>query len=127
MIIKPLLLLKDFQPYSPTTFDSASWRRGRVKGILWMTEREWEKAMVVTPSLVSREREHSPLRAQMPRNSATELSTTAFFGVILTGKGDIPEVVDQLKPLEDLHFHLNHENGNGRERLETRPPHPSGV
>ena len=48
------------------------------------------------PSLVSREREHSPLRAQMLRNSATELSTTSFFGVILTGKGDILEVVEQL-------------------------------
>ena len=35
-------------------------------------------------------------RAQLPRNSATELSTTSFFGVILTGKGDIPEVVEQL-------------------------------
>ena len=52
--------------------------------------------MVVTPSLVLREREASPLKAQMPRNSATELSTTSFFGVILTGKGDIPEVVEQL-------------------------------
>ena len=77
---------------------------------------------MVTPSFVLREREASPLTAQMPRNSATELSTTSFFLIILAGKGDIPEVVDQLKPLEDLHFHLNHENGNGRERLEARPP-----
>ena len=80
---------------------------------------------VVTPSWVVRERVACPFTAQMPRNSATELSTTSFFLIILAGKGDIPEVVDQLKPLEDLHFHLNHENGNGRERLETRPPHPS--
>ena len=77
---------------------------------------------VVTPSWVVRERVACPFTAQMPRNSATELSTTSFFLIILAGKGDIPEVVDQLKPLEDLHFHLNHENGNGRERLETRPP-----
>ena len=48
--------------------------------------------MVVTPSLVVREREASPLTAQMPRNSATELSTTSFFFIILTGKGDIEEV-----------------------------------
>ena len=48
--------------------------------------------MVVTPSLVLREREASPLTAQMPRNSATELSTISFFWVILLGKGDIPEV-----------------------------------
>ena len=80
----------------------------------------------MTPSWVVRERVACPFTAQMPRNSATELSTTSFFLIILAGKGDIPEVVDQLKPLEDLHFHLNHENGNGRERLETRPPHPSG-
>ena len=79
----------------------------------------------MTPSWVVRERVACPFTAQMPRNSATELSTTSFFLIILAGKGDIPEVVDQLKPLEDLHFHLNHENGNGRERLETRPPHPS--
>jgi len=77
---------------------------------------------VVTPSWVVRERVAFPLTAQMPRNSATELSTTSFFLIILAGKGDIPEVVDQLKPLEDLHFHLNHENGNGRERLEAPPP-----
>ena len=76
----------------------------------------------MTPSWVVRERVACPFTAQMPRNSATELSTTSFFLIILAGKGDIPEVVDQLKPLEDLHFHLNHENGNGRERLETRPP-----
>ena len=48
--------------------------------------------MVVTPSLVVKEREASPLAAQMPRNSATELSTTSFLGIILTGKGDIVEV-----------------------------------
>ena len=57
--------------------------------------------MVVTPSLVLREREASPLTAQMPRNSATELSTTSFFRVILVGKGDIPEVKVQLG---HLHF-----------------------
>ena len=76
----------------------------------------------MTPSWVVRERVACPFTAQMPRNSATELSTTSFFLIILAGKGDIPEVVDQLKPLEDLHFHLNHENGNGRERLEAPPP-----
>ena len=82
----------------------------------------------MTPSWVVRERVACPFTAQMPRNSATELSTTSFFLIILAGKGDIPEVVDQLKPLEDLHFHLNHENGNGRERLETRPPsRKSGI
>ena len=60
------------------------------------------KAVVVTPSsLVVREREASPLKAQMPRNSATELSTTSFFLIILAGKGDIPEVACQLKLLED--------------------------
>ena len=50
--------------------------------------------MVVTPSLVLREREASPLTAQTPINSATEFNTTSFFKVILAvaGKGDIPEV-----------------------------------
>ena len=55
------------------------------------------KAMVVTPSLVVREREASPLTAQMPRNSATELSTTSFLCIIFKGKGDIAEVEDQLE------------------------------
>ena len=73
---------------------------------------------VVTPSWVVRERVACPFTAQMPRNSATELSTTSFFLIILAGKGDIPEVVDQLKPLEDLHFHLNHENGMAEEDLK---------
>ena len=53
--------------------------------------------MVVTPSLVLREREASPLKAQMPRNSATELSTTSFFWIILAGKGDIQEVDAELE------------------------------
>ena len=73
---------------------------------------------VVTPSWVVRERVACPLTAQMPRNSATELSTTSFFLIILAGKGDISEVVDQLKLLEDLHFHLNHENGMAEEDLK---------
>ena len=53
--------------------------------------------MVVTPSLVVREREASPLTAQMPRNSAIELSTTSFLCIIFTGKGDIAEVEDLLE------------------------------
>ena len=61
--------------------------------------------MVVTPSLVLREREASPLTAQMPRNSATELSTTSFFRGILAGKGDIPEVNVKLE-----HFHFSTES-----------------
>ena len=70
------------------------------------------KAMVVTPSLVSREREHSlPLRAQMLRNSATELSTTSFFLFILAHKGDIMGVNVQLEQSKHFHFHLNYENG----------------
>ena len=73
---------------------------------------------MVTPSWVVRERVACPFTAQMPRNSATELSTTSFFLIILAGKGDIPEVVDQLKPLEDLHFHLNHENGMAEDDLK---------
>ena len=32
---------------------------------------------------------------------------------------NFPQVVDQLKRLDDLHFHLNLENGRGR--LRTRP------
>ena len=67
------------------------------------------KAMVVTPSLVLREREASPLTAQMPRNSATELSTTSFLGIILTGKGDFAEVDVQLEWLDHFYFHLNYE------------------
>ena len=55
------------------------------------------KVMDVTPSLVVREREASPLTAQMPRNSATELSTTSFLCIIFTGKGDIAEVEDLLE------------------------------
>ena len=66
--------------------------------------------MVVNPSLVSREREASPLRAQMPRNSDTELSTTSFFFVILAHQGDIPEVEVNLEQSEHFHFHLNYEN-----------------
>ena len=66
--------------------------------------------MVVTPPLVSRERVASPLTAQMPRNSATELSTTSFFWIILAGKGDIQEVDAQLERSEHFHFHLNYEN-----------------
>ena len=66
--------------------------------------------MVVTPSLVLREREASPLTAQMPRNSATELSTTSFFWIILAGKGDIQEVDAELERSEHFHFHLNYEN-----------------
>ena len=73
---------------------------------------------VVTPSWVVRERVACPFTVQMARNSATELSTASFFLIILAGKGDIPEVVDQLKPLEDLHFHLNHENGMTEEDLK---------
>ena len=69
------------------------------------------KAMVVTPSLVLREREASPLKAQMPRNSATELSTTSFFLFILAHKGDIIGVKVQLKQSKHFHFHLNYENG----------------
>jgi hypothetical protein len=67
------------------------------------------KAIVVTPSFVLREREASPLTAQMPRNSATELSTTCFFGVILVGKGDIPEVNVQL-----VHLHFSAESEERR-------------
>ena len=69
------------------------------------------KAMVVTPSLVLREREASPLKAQMPRNSATELSTTSFFLFILAHKGDIMGVNVQLEQSKHFHFHLNYENG----------------
>ena len=72
--------------------------------------------MVVTPSLVLREREASPLTAQMPRNSATELSTTSFLGMILTGKGDIAEVDVQLEWSEHFHFHLNYEKMKGEDR-----------
>ena len=39
----------------------------------------------------------SSLTAQMPRNSATELSTASFLCIIFTGKGDIAEVEDQLE------------------------------
>ena len=67
--------------------------------------------MVVTPSLVLREREASPLKAQMPRNSATELSTTSFFLFILAHKGDIMGVNVQLEQSKHFHFHLNYENG----------------
>ena len=66
--------------------------------------------MVVTPSLVLREREASPLTAQTPRNSATDLSTTSFFWIILAGKGDIQEVDAQLERSKHFHFHLNYEN-----------------
>ena len=66
--------------------------------------------MVVIPSLVLRESEASPLTAQTPRNSATELSTTSFFLIILAGKGDIPEVNVQLERSEHFHFHLKYEN-----------------
>ena len=71
---------------------------------------------MVTPSFVLREREASPLTAQMPRNSATELSTTSFFRVILVGKGDIPEVKVQL---EHLHFSAESEE---RRWAEERGP-----
>ena len=74
-------------------------------------KRVWWKAMVVTPSLVLREREASPLTAQMPRNSATELSTTSFFLFILAHKGDIMGVNVQLEQSKHFHFHLNYENG----------------
>ena len=60
--------------------------------------------MVVTPSLDSRERVASPLTAQMPRNSATELSNTSFFWIILTGKGDIQEVDAELERSKHFHF-----------------------
>ena len=65
---------------------------------------------MVTPPLVSRERVASPLTAHMPRNSATELSTTSFFWIILAGKGDIQEVDTELERSEHFHFHLNYEN-----------------
>ena len=67
--------------------------------------------MVETLSLVSREREASPLRAQMPRNLATELITTSLFLFILAHKGDIIEVDIQLEWSKHFHFHLNYENG----------------
>ena len=70
---------------------------GGWRGSSGWPEREWVKVMDVTPSLVVRERDASPLTAQMPRNSATELSTTSFLCIIFTGKGDIAEVADQLE------------------------------
>ena len=73
--------------------------------------------MEVTPPLVSRERVASPLTAQMLRNSATELSTTSFFGIILAGKGDIQEVDAGLERSEHFHFHLKYENWKERQVL----------
>ena len=66
---------------------------------------------VVTPSWVVRERVAFPFTAQMPRNSATELSTTSFFLIILAHKSDIIGVKVQLKQSKHFHFHLNYENG----------------
>ena len=66
---------------------------------------------VVTPSWVVRERVACPFTAQMPRNSATELSTTSFFLFILAHKGDIIGVNVQLEQSKHFHFHLNYENG----------------
>ena len=65
--------------------------------------------MVVTPPMVLREREASPLTAQMPRNS--------FLRIILTGKGDIAEVNVQLEWLDHFHFHLNYEKMKGEDRF----------
>ena len=72
---------------------------------------------VVTPSWVVRERVACPFTAQMPRNSATELSTTSFFLFILAHKGDIIGVNVQLEQSKHFHFHLNYEN-----RKEKRGP-----
>ena len=66
---------------------------------------------MVTPSWVVRERVACPFTAQMPRNSATELSTTSFFLFILARKGDIMGVNVQLEQSKHFHFHLNYENG----------------
>jgi len=57
------------------------------------------------------ERVASPPTAQQPRNLATELSTTSFLSIILAGKGDITEVLGQLKQLKH-HFFFKNEKEN---------------
>ena len=52
------------------------------------------KDTVVAPFTVLRVRVASPLTAQQPRNSATELFTSSFCFTIFVGKGDITEMLD---------------------------------